>query len=70
MTTYDLGVNIISTEMDLELFTNLTYQNMVYQALQNVRKNHKITNRHAIACYKEYIVVYDQNKHIVTMVEI
>ena len=63
----DFGVNIISTRMDLKLFTDSTYQNKVYNALQRARKEREITDKHSMACYEDCIVVKDQNKNIIAI---
>lgn len=65
----DLGVNVISTKMDLVLLTNRKYQNRVHNALNDIRKNYNVNDKHAVACYEDYIVLYDQQKHIIAMSE-
>ena len=65
----DLGVNVISTEMDLVLFTDIKYQNKVYKAVNDIRRNHNVTEKDAVACYKDCIVLYDQQKHIIAIKE-
>ena len=61
------NVNIISTEMDFELFTNRKYYKKVYKAIQKLRSDYNITKQHFITCYKDYIVLLDQDKRIVAL---
>ena len=61
----DLCVRIISTEMDLNLFTDHKYHNKIYDVLQNIKEEYDITENHAIACYRDCIRVYDNKRNLV-----
>lgn len=66
----DLNVNIISTEMDLKLFTDHKYHNRIYHVLQSVRQKYHITEQYAIACYRNCVKVYDSKRNLVTIEEL
>ena len=70
MVTKDLNINVISTEMDLQLFTNNKYYKKVYMALKKARRDYNIPEQCSVACHEDYIVLYDQQKHIIAMIEI
>ena len=65
----ELDVSVISTEMDLALFTNRTYQNKVHNALKSIRQKCNVKEKYAVACYEDYVVLYDQQRHIIAMQE-
>ena len=61
----DLCVRIISTEMDLKLFTDRKYHNKIYDVIQSIREEYDVTENHAIACYRNCIRVYDSKRSLV-----
>lgn len=58
MTITDLGIKIISTEEDLRLFTDDTYQGKVKEIVNQLREEQEITKSHRIACHKDYLALY------------
>ena len=61
-------LNVISTEMDFDLFTNKKYYRKFRKAIKKASENYDLTD-YSVACYEDYIVLFDQQKHIVTIVE-
>ena len=68
MTNFEL--NIISTEMDLELFTNRKYQNKVRKILDKIKEQYQITEKYAIACHKNWIEMYLPNRQLMLVQEL
>jgi len=57
-----LNINIISTEKDMDLFLNNNYYSKVKNALDSIRKEYDLTKKHSIACYEDYIKLYNGNE--------
>lgn len=65
----DLHINILSTEMDVELFINRKYNNKVYSALEKIKERYIITEKHMVACYDRFIKVYSPKKELMLIQE-
>ena len=58
----DLGISIISTKEDINLFTDNTYQNKVKEIVEQLKAEHEITKEHSIACHKDHIELYKKKE--------
>lgn len=65
----DLNVNVLSSEMDMKLFTDRKYYKKVYKALKRAKERCVITERHMIACYENFIKVYTPKKELMMIQE-
>ena len=65
----DLHVNVLSSEMDLKLFTDRKYYKKVYKALKKAKERYVITEKYMIACYENFIKVYTPKKELMMIQE-
>ena len=64
----ELNFNIISSDMDMELFTNKEYEGKVKKALDKLKRKHHITKKNmcdfSILCYHSGVELYQGRKYI------
>lgn len=65
-----LNINIISTEKDMDLFSNDNYYNKIKEILNNIRNEYELTSKHFIACHENFIELYDTNKSLMLIREL
>ena len=59
---FNLEISVISTKKDMDLLFNQQYYNKVKKTLDNIHKEHKLTDKHCIACLENFIKLYNGNE--------